>query len=62
MGEVAKIEEQAVSTAITPMDMINTAIERGADIDQLTKLMDLQERWEANEARKAYQNAFHQSK
>lgn len=58
MGEVAKIEEQTVSTAITPMDMINTALERGADIDQLTKLMDLQERWEANEARKQYVSAM----
>jgi hypothetical protein len=41
-------------TSITPMEMLNTAIDRGAEIDVLAKLMDLQERWEANQARKAY--------
>lgn len=39
---------------ITPMDMLQIALEKGADLDQMTKLMDLQERWEANEARKAF--------
>src|SRR5690606_30314272 len=40
--------------AITPMQMLQIAVEQGADLDKLSKLMDLQERWEANEARKAY--------
>lgn len=40
--------------AITPMQMLAAAVERGTDMEQLTKLMDLQERWEANEARKAF--------
>ncbi|MDO8534376.1 MAG: ERF family protein, partial [Xanthobacteraceae bacterium] len=40
--------------AITPMQMLQIAVEQGADLDKLQKLMDLQERWEANEARKAY--------
>ena len=40
--------------AITPMQMLQIAVEKNADLDQLQKLMDLQERWEANEARKAY--------
>lgn len=44
--------------AITPMQMLNTAVAQGADLDKLQKLMDLQERWEKNEARKAYQLAF----
>lgn len=39
---------------ITPMQMLQIAVEQGADLDKLTKLMDLQERWEANQARKAY--------
>jgi hypothetical protein len=30
------------------------AVSQGADLDKLEKLMALQERWEANEARKAY--------
>jgi len=44
---------QAVAP-ITPMEMLQIAVEKGADLDQLQKLMDLQERWEANEARKAF--------
>lgn len=44
----------AQQQAITPMQMLNMAVSQGADLDKLTKLMDLQERWEANEARKAF--------
>ena len=51
-------QETAVAAPITPMQMINTAIERGADVGMLEKLMDLQERWEANQARKAFDNAM----
>ena len=40
--------------AATPARLLEIAVERGADLAQLEKLMDLQERWEANEARKAY--------
>lgn len=59
MNEVAKINNKSqVPAAVTPMDMINTAIERGADVDQLTKLMDLQERWEKTEARKLFVSAM----
>jgi hypothetical protein len=44
--------------AITPMRMLEIAVEKGADLDQLQKLMDLQERWEASEARRAYITAL----
>lgn len=30
------------------------AMERGADLDKLQQLMELQQRWEASEARKAF--------
>lgn len=40
--------------AITPMQMLSIAVSQGADLDKLQKLMDLQERWEKNEARKAF--------
>lgn len=43
-----------VPAATTPSHLLAMAVEQGADLDKLTKLMDLQERWEANEARKAY--------
>lgn len=39
---------------VTPMQMLQVAMERGADLDKMQQLMDLQERWEANEARKAF--------
>lgn len=49
---------RAVPPAITPMQMIQIALDRGADLDMMSKLMDLQDRWEANEARKAYVSAL----
>lgn len=42
----------------TPTDLLRLAVSQGADIDKLAKLMDLQERWEKNEARKAYTAAM----
>lgn len=44
--------------AITPMAMLQIAVQQGADLDKLQKLMDLQERWEASEARKAFVSAM----
>jgi len=43
---------------ITPMDMLQMAVQQNADLDKLEKLMALQERWEANEAKKAYTAAM----
>ena len=40
--------------AITPMGMLQLAVQQNADIDKLEKLMSLQERWEKTEARKAF--------
>ena len=55
---VAKIDPKPSAPApITPMQMLQIAVEQNADLDKLTKLMDLQERWEANEARKAFVSA-----
>lgn len=48
----------AVAVSTTPAMLLNLAIEKGADLDRLEKLMDLQQRWEANEARKAYTAAM----
>jgi len=42
----------------TPADMIRIAVAGGADLDKLEKLLTLQERWEANEARKAYHQSM----
>ena len=43
---------------ITPAQMLQMAVAQGADLDRLQKLMDLQERWEANQARKAFAEAM----
>jgi hypothetical protein len=59
MSAVEKFEphapdRQLPAVAVTPMQMLAMAVDRGADIEMLNKLMSLQERWEANEARKAF--------
>jgi hypothetical protein len=45
---------RAVAQVSTPSDLLRMAVEQGADLDRLERLMALQERWEAGEARKAY--------
>jgi len=42
----------------TPMQMLQTAVEKGVDTEQLTKLMDLEERWRAGKAREAFVQAM----
>jgi hypothetical protein len=42
----------------TPAHLMQIAIEKGVDIQQLEKLMDLQDRWEKKEARKAFLDAL----
>jgi hypothetical protein len=42
----------------TPAILISQAIAKGSDLDKLEKLLALQERFEANEARKAYHKAM----
>lgn len=48
--------------ALTPVELLRIAVTQGADIDKLKQLMDLQERWEKNEARKAFVAAMKQFK
>lgn len=45
-------------TAPTPMDLMSAMIEKGVDGDQLEKMLTLQERWQANEARVAFSRAM----
>ena len=52
-------EPQAVApVAVTPMQMLQLAVEKGASVDQLERLMALQERYEANEAKKEFVQAM----
>lgn len=56
--ENAPVTQQAT----TPAMLLQIAIDKGADMDKLEKLMDLQMRWEQNNARKAYHEAMAQFK
>jgi len=49
-------DDQPVPT-VTPLDMLNRAVLAGADIAMIEKLMALHERWDANQARKAFDEA-----
>jgi hypothetical protein len=66
--ELAKLQENgiglgpdATERALTPMDLIQLAVSKDADITKIEKLLELQMKWEANEAKKAFvvaMNAF----
>lgn len=53
--QIAAVEHRQ---AMTPMEMLDRAVSQNASVETLSKLMDLQERWEANEARKAFEAAM----
>ncbi|MFY4712205.1 ERF family protein [Burkholderia glumae] len=46
-------QRTAIATT-TPGELLRIAVEKGAGLEQLKQLMDLQERWEDREARKAF--------
>ena len=67
MNQPAQIIEHEASSVVplaptTPLAMLDRAIEKGASIDVLTKLMDLAERWEKTQARKAFDVALARAK
>lgn len=57
MNEVIARQE-TMTAAAQPANMIQLAIDRGASVDQLEKLWELQTKYEANEARKAFVSAM----
>ena len=50
------VEKQ--TAPVTPMEMLDRAVSNGASVETLERLMNLQERWEANQARKAFDDAM----
>lgn len=42
----------------TPMELLSRAMERGTDVVMLEKLLNLQQQWEANNAKKAFDAAI----
>ena len=51
-------DQQPSAVAVTPMQMLQLAVEKGASVEQLERLMALQERYEANEAKKEFVQAM----
>lgn len=56
--ELTVAQPTEIAHAVTPMSLIEQASARGASIEQMQQLFDLQLRWEANEAKKAFNAAF----
>lgn len=57
-GENGKTEVVTAIVAATPTSILQEAVRGGANIETLTKLLELQERYEANQARKEFDVAF----
>lgn len=57
--EITPIQQRTVAVqATTPSTLLSMAVAQGADLDRLEKLFEMQVKWEANEARKAFSEAF----
>lgn len=56
-GNAVAVREEASPAVMTPMAMLTAAVERGASVEVMEKLLSLHERWEANQARKAFDEA-----
>lgn len=62
-GEIVHFEPvQAASTALTPMAMVSQAVSAGASLEMVSKLIDLQERVEKSQGRKAFDIAVASAK
>lgn len=65
-GELVAAEEprtiQTLGVPSTPMEMVAHAVANGAGIETLERLMALQERWEAGQARRAFDEAVSEAK
>lgn len=60
MNNVVRMPE--VNTTVTPMEMLDRALQSNANPETLAKLMELQERWERNQARKSFDAAMASAK
>ena len=56
-GSGMEVVPHRSSGAMTPMEMLNAAMERGDGIDKLERLMDLNDRWEKAQAKRAFLEA-----
>lgn len=56
--DAPKVDQPLALSEHSPAGMMLAAMRQGASLEQVEKMMQLQERWEAGEARKAYNAAF----
>lgn len=59
--EAIVVSRPVVPESAAPSELLRVAVSQNADLAKISQLMDLQERWEKNEAKKAYvvaMNAF----
>ena len=52
------VQQTGAIAAQSPMGMMLAAMSQGASLEQVEKMMDLQDRWERKEAEKSYNAAF----
>jgi len=57
-AQIIELPQPVATQHPTPALLLQMAVQQGADLDKLERLMALQERWEATESRKAYDTAF----
>lgn len=55
---VKKSEDMPTAQDSSPIGIMQMVLSQGGDLQQFEKMMELQERWEANEAKKAYHQAM----
>jgi hypothetical protein len=55
---VPTVQQTGTLAEASPFDMMMSAHSRGASLEQIEKMMELQERWESRVAAKAYNRAF----
>ncbi len=60
MNETKRVEQPTELAPATPMQLLAMAVEQDKDISIIEKLMDLKERYDGNEAKKAYWEAMTQ--
>lgn len=57
--ELKPAENTAVGEQpVTPMHMLQVAVQQGHDLEKIEKLMELERRWKADQAREAYYQAL----
>jgi hypothetical protein len=57
-NKIVTIEQNETAVQNSPMRLVEMAIQSGADIEKLEKLMDLQDRWEAKQTKKSFLEAM----